>query len=70
MTAADLIARSISRNEIVTVDWTAALAVDLLVECTDGTEANGVREFWGSVDGSDWRVHLTLPVVTDAVRRG
>lgn len=63
-TASDLISRSVSHNEIVTVDYTDDLAESLLVCCEDNTHGNTEIEYWGTTDdGNDWRVHLKGKVV-------
>lgn len=58
--SADAIARSISHNEIVTIDYSEADYEDLLVECDDRADNNDVHEFWGTrdEDGKEWRVHM------------
>lgn len=60
MTAEELIARSIARNEIVNADYEAELAEALSRECDDGADASDtVTEYWGvDIDGNGWRVHL------------
>ena len=60
--AKDAIARSVSHNEIVTIDYTDSDALQtLLVEGDDWIEANGVAEYWGTTEsGSEWRVHVRL----------
>jgi len=57
-TAAEAIARSISHNEVAYAD--ASCRLDLLVECDDNVESDGVAEFWGVDNGNDWRVHVRL----------
>jgi hypothetical protein len=57
--AEQAIQRSISHTEIVTIDYDAAVAADLAVECDDSVEANEVTEYWGTdADGNEWRVHM------------
>jgi len=58
MNAIDLIARSASHNEIITAEWTAELAVDLILACEDHVDVNGRIECWGTNDAGEWRVHL------------
>jgi hypothetical protein len=65
MTAAEAIAASIERDEIVHLDWTSALEEDLLAESEDGAEYESrigpgeTHEFWGSIGaGGAWCVHL------------
>lgn len=67
MTAEQAIARSISHNEIVTLDYDADVYQELLdrvLEADNGiksdwVDANEVTEFWGTTDdGDDWRVHM------------
>lgn len=59
-TATALIARSVSHTEIVTAPWSEGLAADMSVECDDSVEASEtVVEYWGTADGSEWRVHLS-----------
>ena len=61
-TAQDAIARSISHNEIITIDNTDENLEALLVECDDHTETGSVHEFWGTDDdGNEWRVHARRP---------
>lgn len=53
------IARSISHNEIVTIDYSSEAADMLRSECEDNVDANGLTEYWGTDDdGSEWRVHM------------
>lgn len=70
-TTTEAIARSISHTEIVTIVATDTkeyerITTDLLVACEDSAESNGVDEFWGTADGSEWRVHVTKPQSDDA----
>lgn len=65
MHAIDAIARSISYNEIVTLDDEPGLRDALLVECdahvvVGGDEdSDGIIEYWGIDDtGAEWRVHV------------
>jgi len=69
-TIAGAIARSISHDEIVTVEvddietaYTDLLADDLAddadhVDYIDSERNVWVREVWATGDGDDWRVHL------------
>jgi len=57
-TADQLIARSISHNEIAHADYSARLLIKLLVACDAWAETAQTVEFWGDKDGSSWRVHL------------
>lgn len=61
-TAADLIARSQSHDEITRAPFSAALAAELDGLSDDGAENVAAKEFeyWGSDDAGDWRVHLTV----------
>lgn len=63
-TVADAISRSISHNEIVTIEAGTqrdAIEAELARECEGDTDANhDVHEFWGTdCDGAEWRVHVT-----------
>lgn len=59
MTHTEAIARSISHNEIVRLEYAKDTHDDLLAECDDCTEANGEFEFWGTDEaGNEWRVHM------------
>lgn len=57
-TADQLIARSISHNEIAHADYEAGLNNELFAECYDCAETDQTVEFWGDKDGRPWRVHL------------
>ncbi|MGB0890660.1 MAG: hypothetical protein ACPGWS_10290 [Solirubrobacterales bacterium] len=66
---ADAIARSISHDEIVTIDPAHsydALVAELSNECEGSVDAthggcNEVYEFWGQdCDGESWRVHVEV----------
>lgn len=58
--------RSVSHNEIVTLDYAYEVATDLSAESEDSVEANGVTEYWGTRDdGEEWRVHLRGVSVSD-----
>lgn len=53
------IARSVSRNEIVTVDYDASVASELVAESENHVQGNDVTEFWGiTPTGDEWRVHM------------
>lgn len=56
----DAIARSISHNEIVKLDWTADRASALRAACEDYVDTGDQRgvQFWGTDEGDQWRVHL------------
>ena len=58
MTASDAIARSISHDEIVTIDYDADVYDALVKHCDGCTVANGRTEFWGEMDGAEYRVHM------------
>lgn len=58
--ATHAIARSISHNEIVTIDATKEDVATLIAECDDHVDAGDVHEYWGTDDdGNTWRVHVT-----------
>lgn len=57
-TASAAIARSISHNEIVTIDWTVQLAADLHDASDDSVDTGDTVEYWGEIEGEHWRVHL------------
>lgn len=62
--AAKLIARSISHDEAVTVEYDAEIATALEALCEDSVDGAGldgdVTEYWGTTEaGDEWRVHLT-----------
>lgn len=57
-TADQLIARSISRDEISHADYSAGLVYELTAGCDDFVETDQTVEFWGVRDGASWRVHL------------
>jgi hypothetical protein len=66
MTAADAIRQSAQQTETVTLDYDAAIAADLLVECEDSTDGNTATEYWGTTDtGAEWRVHMALQSAGD-----
>lgn len=58
MNVEQAIARSISQNEIVHLDWSHDVQTDLIIACDDWTDAGSVFEFWGTSDDSEWRIHL------------
>ena len=61
MTASQAIARSVSHNEIVTIEFNTYTEHDLLAACEDWTGNPTARrtEFWGTDnDGNEWRVHM------------
>jgi len=61
MDAEQAIARSISHNEIVTIDYSGDAQTDLLVEADDWTDNGDIREYWGTTDdGDNWRVHMRM----------
>jgi len=57
-TANDLIARSAHLTEVITAEWTAELAADLLSACKGNGYFSGCAEFWGRSDAGEWHVHL------------
>lgn len=72
-TAQDAIKRSISHNEIVTLDYDRQIAADLLAACTDHVTSDGITEYWADAEdstGSDgkmaWRVHMHAAQTTEA----
>ncbi len=62
MSAAErAIARSISHDEIVTIDYHAEASEELQLTCDDWVvnTAYGLTEYWGTTDdGNEWRVHI------------
>lgn len=53
---------SIMQNDIITVDYEPQIAAELLRH-SDGDVVDrdrGVHEFWGRLDGDEWRVHVRL----------
>ncbi len=69
MTKVAAIARSISHNEIVTVDYDVTLADMLSAESDDSVvnSAYRVTEYWGTdEDGNEWRVHMRHETEDDA----
>ena len=59
MTAQDLIERSISHNEIAHSEYDAEIAEQLwILSENGGTWNDSVIEYWGILDGDEWRVHL------------
>ena len=58
-TADDAIARSISHDEIVHLDYASDIALDLRDVCDDSVTNDDVTEYWGHTETGDaWRVHL------------
>lgn len=64
-TVEQAITRSISHQEIVTIDlahglYDSQILADLQVACEDSVAANDARtEYWGTnEDGDEWRVHV------------
>lgn len=61
MTAQQAIDRSISHNEIVHLAFDRKIILELMREAEDDERfSNTEREFWGIVDGREWRVHVAL----------
>ena len=61
MKATELIARSISHNEIAHGKWDAETAAELASLAEDSVENGAVIEDWGADDdGDEWRVHLYI----------
>lgn len=58
--AEQAIADSIRQNKIAHFsEHNSQIAEILQRDCDDSAEANGVLEFWGTIeDGSEWRVHM------------
>jgi len=55
------IRRSISHNEIVTVEYNGYQQRSLAARCdgsVDAVRSFGVYEYWGTHQGNDWRVHM------------
>ena len=58
-TAQDLIDRSISHNEIAHSEYDAEIAAQLeTLSENGGTRNDSVTEYWGILEGDEWRVHL------------
>jgi len=59
--AEQAIADSIRHNKIAHfAEYNMQIAEILQRDCDDSTEANGVIEFWGTIEsGAEWRVHMT-----------
>jgi hypothetical protein len=54
-----LIAESVHRDRIVTVDHSGDVADDLAACCEDSVTTRNGTEYWGTDDdGGEWRVHL------------
>ena len=65
MNAEGAISRSVSHNETVHLAFGAEAISTLMVECDNNVENGDAHEFWGTKeDGSEWRVHVSLPGVT------
>ena len=61
MKATELIARSISHNEIAHGKFDASTAAELASLSDDSVENGAVIEYWGwDDDGAEWRVHLDM----------
>ena len=61
MKATELIARSISHNEIAHAKFDAETAAELDALAEDSVENGDVIEYWGADDdGAEWRVHLDI----------
>lgn len=62
MTAEQAIERSVSHNEVVTIDYSEEAELTLSAECDDSVSANGVTEYWANDPESEtamlWRVHM------------
>ena len=59
MTADQAIARSVSHNEIVTIQYKPGVEATLCLECDGSVDAGKVHEYWGTdADGYEWRVHV------------
>ena len=67
MTVTQAIERSITHDEIVTIDHTPENASELAGLCDDSadltvTYGRPAAEYWGrDDDGAEWRVHLDSP---------
>ena len=59
-TAEHLIAQSIQTTSIVHAEATPALMAALSLASEDDVQNGAVHEYWGTEDGSEWRVHLDL----------
>lgn len=60
MTAEQAIERSISHFSIVKLEYDANTAAELRSLCDDTVRGNEVTEYWGTKDGSEWRVHMGM----------
>ena len=61
------IARSVSHNEIVTLDHSEELEAELMGRSEDNAENGDTHEFWGTDDDDrSWRVHLLKEEDADA----
>ena len=57
--AEDAVEESINYTKTVFVEGDQDVYDDLLAECDDYVDVDeGLTEFWGDLDGSEWRVHL------------
>lgn len=54
------IARSISHNEIVTLDHAEDLELELDLRADDSASTDAEIEYWGEEGRREWRVHLRL----------
>lgn len=57
-TTEDAIHRSIVTDSIVTLRADDEVEFALLAACEDYVENGEVTEYWGTEDGSAWRVHV------------
>jgi len=61
LTARQAIKQSIQQDEIVTIDGDEEREAELWAACDDSADVRrqyGVIEFWGTLDGKSWRVHM------------
>ena len=57
--AEDAVNESVHYTKIVFVEGDQDVYDDLLAECDDYVDVDaGLTEFWGELDGSEWRVHV------------
>lgn len=62
-TAACAIDRSVSHNEIVTIDYDWNALQQLILASDDWVDNDGLIELWGTrEDGEEWRVHVRREV--------
>lgn len=56
--------RSISHDEIVTIEANTSrfdgVCSELFEACEGDADNNGVHEYWGELDGNQWRVHVEV----------